>query len=97
MSTNTSEMLSEPKKIASHYCLIQCFDEIVKYFVRKAIHDLFHRVEITTLDEVLIELRNTEIPNMSLSTSYKFMKRINFRYMTRNRYNMLLERDDIVR
>ncbi|XP_022903101.1 uncharacterized protein [Onthophagus taurus] len=78
--------------------IIANFDEHTKNLVRKIVHGFFIKNELLTLDKIANKLRNEpDLPQISRSSLYTFLKEINFRYVQRNRKSILIERDDIVR
>ncbi|XP_023312011.1 uncharacterized protein LOC111692311 isoform X2 [Anoplophora glabripennis] len=70
----------------------------MKNSIRRIVHSFFFKNEIPTLDKILTEIKSRQdLPQMSRSSLYKFMKQINFKYLKRSRKSVLIERDDIVR
>ncbi|KAJ8912064.1 hypothetical protein NQ315_016753 [Exocentrus adspersus] len=78
--------------------IIANFDEGTKNIVRQIVHGFFIKNELPTLDKIANKLRNEpDLPQISRSSLYTFLKEINFRYVKRNRKSILIERHDIVR
>ncbi|XP_023311638.1 uncharacterized protein LOC111692121, partial [Anoplophora glabripennis] len=78
--------------------IVTCLDEAMKNSIRRIVHSFFFKNEIPTLDKILTEIKSRQnLPQMSRSSLYKFMKQINFKYLKRSRKSVLIERDDIVR
>ncbi|KAJ8915262.1 hypothetical protein NQ315_014769 [Exocentrus adspersus] len=94
----STKTVSTSKQCGGRPGMITLFDEATKNSIRRIVHGFFFSNEIPTLDKILNEIKNhQDLPQMSRSTLYKFMKQINFRYLKRNRKSVMIERDDIVR
>ncbi|KAI4458389.1 hypothetical protein MML48_7g00020211 [Holotrichia oblita] len=70
----------DPKKITGRPAFLKSFDETVKTAIWQIVHNMFRQNEPSTLDKVLVEVKNNEdLPNMSRSTLYLLMKQMNFK------------------
>ncbi|CAH2010038.1 unnamed protein product [Acanthoscelides obtectus] len=72
-------------------------DDDSKMALRRTVHSFFFRNEIPTLKAVHAAIKENEIiPQMSVEVMRKSLHEINFRYETRNRKSVLIERPEIV-
>ncbi|XP_023312763.1 uncharacterized protein LOC111692866, partial [Anoplophora glabripennis] len=72
--------------------IVTCLDEAMKNSIRRIVHSFFFKNEIPTLDKILTEIKSRQdLPQMSRSSLYKFMKQINFKYLKRSRKSVLIE------
>ncbi|CAH1997466.1 unnamed protein product [Acanthoscelides obtectus] len=72
-------------------------DDDSKMALRRTEHSFFFRNEIPTLKAVHAAIKENEIiPQMSVEVMRKSLHEINFRYETRNRKSVLIERPEIV-
>lgn len=72
--------LSSPKQSSGRRSLLFTMDDDIKNAVRRVVHSFFHKNEAPTLNKILAELQNhPNIPQMSRSTLYLLLKKINFR------------------
>lgn len=93
-----SGTISSPKNIGGRPGLLKTFDDGFKNAVRRLVHDFFLKNELPTLNKISQALKKRlDLPQISRSSLYTFLKLINFRYLKRNRQSVLIERDDICR
>lgn len=72
--------LTQPKQSSGRRSLVNNFDESVKNAVRQVIHSFFYNNEAPTLNKIFNKIQNhSNIPQMSRSSLYLLMKKINFK------------------
>ncbi|CAH1970186.1 unnamed protein product [Acanthoscelides obtectus] len=72
-------------------------DDDSKMALRRTVHSFFFRNVIPTLKAIHAAIKENEIiPQMSVEVMRKSLHEINFRYETRNRKSVLIERPEIV-
>ncbi|KAL1489530.1 hypothetical protein ABEB36_013486 [Hypothenemus hampei] len=74
-----TKMVSPSEHKGGRPALVKNLDESTKTIIRQIVNSFFSRNEIPTLDKVLSEVNSRpDLPQMSRSSLYKFMKQINF-------------------
>lgn len=88
---------SAPKRKLTYKKYIDSIDDFDKNAIRRKVHQFFFRNELPTIDKVLREVNDDpDLPDFKRTTFYKLIKELNFKFQSRGRNSMLLDRNEIV-
>ncbi|XP_049883814.1 uncharacterized protein LOC126379181 [Pectinophora gossypiella] len=87
---------SSPQKHKDIKKIVDKLDDFTLSAIRLKIHQYYFDGELPTIKKVLTAVNEDDnLPNFTLSTMYKIMKKLNFKYAKRSRKSVLLDRPDL--
>lgn len=88
---------SEPKRKLHYKNICDTVEECYKNAIRRKVHQFFFRNELPSVDKVLKDVNDDPLlPTFKRTTFYKLLKSLNFKFKTRGRNSLLLDKDEIV-
>ncbi|XP_026728002.1 uncharacterized protein LOC113494064 [Trichoplusia ni] len=93
----TTGCLKSPPKPSPRVSKIDTLDDMDLGAIRRKVHMFYFNNELPTIDKVLEAVNSDEtLPSFKRTTFYKVLKKLQFKYVKRNRKSALIDRDDIV-
>ncbi|XP_076678743.1 uncharacterized protein LOC143374475 [Andrena cerasifolii] len=94
----TTGTVTSPSKKRVRPDIMQKMSEDEIGAIRKHVHAFWERRELPTVPRVLAAIQRDEnLPILSQSTLQRLLKKMNFKYVQRQRNSALIEREDIIR
>ncbi|XP_050563610.1 uncharacterized protein LOC118264399 [Spodoptera frugiperda] len=92
-----NEQFKSPEKRGPKHNFKDKLDDFTFTAIRRKVHQFFYANEPPTIAKVLkVVNEDTDLPNFSWSTLRKIMKHLNFKYATKSRQSILIDRQDII-
>ncbi|CAH2085192.1 unnamed protein product [Euphydryas editha] len=93
---NKGQVTASNKSTPNHN-IISNLDDFILSAIRRKVHKFYFDNDLPTIDKVAQAINEDEdLPSFSRSTTYKIMKKLNFKYMKRSRKSILLDRPDLM-
>ncbi|RVE40529.1 hypothetical protein evm_014822 [Chilo suppressalis] len=90
------ESLNPPENSGPKLTFKEKLDDFTFTAIRRIVHQFCHRNEVPTIAKVLQVVNDeSELPNYSKETLRKIIKHLNFKFATRSRKSVLIDRQDI--
>lgn len=88
--------VESPPKPAKRHAIMDDLDDIELGAIRRIVHTFYFNNELPTIDKVLNVVNADEsLPDFKRTTFYHVLKKLQFKYVKRNRKSLLIDRDDI--
>lgn len=90
-------VLKSPNKTKNRASAFEKIDDFEKNAVRRRVHDFWYKREIPTLEKILASIHeDPDLPNLSQTTLYRILQKLNFKYDKRGRNSAMIEKEEIV-
>lgn len=90
-------VVTTPNKSKPKHNIISNLDDFILSAIRRKVHQFYFDKELPTIDKVTQAINEDEdLPSFSRSTTFKLMKKLNFKYMKRSRKSVLIDRPDLM-
>ncbi|XP_025206090.1 uncharacterized protein LOC112602300 [Melanaphis sacchari] len=89
--------VTSPKNKRNKKCLFNKISNLDRSALRQKVYNFWLKKELPTIDKILRSVNHDPaLPNFKRTTLYSTIKKLNFVYVKRNKYNMLMERNDLL-
>ncbi|CAK1592032.1 unnamed protein product [Parnassius mnemosyne] len=92
-----NEQFKSPEKRGPKHSFKDKLDDFTFAAIRRKVHNFFYANESPTIIKILkVVNEDPDLPNFSWSTLRNVMKHLNFKYVTKSRHSILIDRQDII-